>query len=329
MWAAQIDKYGAENIEVRQVDVPQPGPGYVLVKVEASPINVSDLMSIQGGYVQRPLPRTVGNEGTGVVVASGGGELPDSLLNKRVSFVASGEAATGVWAEYAVAAAPACFVLNDDVTTEEAASLIVNPMTVALFLAKIREGGHKGVVQHAAASALGKMLVRWCNKESIPIVNIVRRQEQAELLHAIGATHVLVETEPNFHERLSQLCQELNVTIGFDPVAGEATAELFAAIQDHGVVYVFGGLSGKPSTISPSLFISSSKRVEGLWLTRWLEPMDKSDKDKVSAEVQSLIHDILSTHYAQEFNLKTVKDAIAYYSQNKTAGKALIRMKYE
>lgn len=330
MWAAQVDEYGPlENIIVRQVPIPSPGAGFVLVKIEAAPINVSDLLSIQGYYVRKPLPRFLGLEGTGLVIASGGGELADSLVNKRVSLAASRDGVTGTWAEYAITSAEDCFVLNDDVSTEEAASLIVNPMTVALFMTKIKEGSHKGAVQNAAASALGRMLIRWCNKENINIVNIVRRQEQADLLHALGATHVLVETEPNFRERLSQLCQELDVTVGFDPVGGESTGLLFGAIKDHGVLYVYGGLSGQPCMISPIIFIGTHKKVTGLWVTKWLETIQQSERDRVSAEVQGLIHDVLSTEYVKEFNLKTIHDAVTFYSQNKTAGKVLIRAKYE
>jgi len=331
MWAAQVDEYGSpDKIQVRQVPVPQPAHGQILIKVEGAPINISDLLSIQGVYVPKPLPRTLGLEGSGVVVASGGGELADSLVNKRVSFFpVSKDGSYGSWAEYTIADAQGTFVLKDDVTFEEGASLIVNPITVALFMAKIREGGHQGVLQNAAASALGKMLIRWCNKEGIPIVNIVRRQEQADVLHSLGATHVLVETQEGFKQRLAQVCSENNVTVAFDPVAGESTGLLFDAIKDNGVVYVYGALSGKASSVSPMSFISTGKRVEGLWLARWLVALTPEQREQVGDEVQSLIHDVLKTDYVREFNVKTVPEAVAFYSQNQSAGKVLIRGKYE
>ena len=330
MWAAQVDEYGGpEKIQVRQVPVPSPTHGQVLIKVEGAPINISDLSSIKGSYVPKPFPRTLGFEGSGLVVASGGGELADSLVNKRVSFTVSKDGSYGSWAEYTIADAPGTFVLKDDVTFEEGASLIVNPMTAALFLAKIREGGHQGVLQNAAASALGKQLIRWCNKEGIPIVNIVRRQEQADVLHSLGAAHVLVETQDDFKQRLAQICNEYNVTVAFDPVAGESTGLLFDAIKDNGVVYVYGGLSGKPSLISPMSLISTGKRVEGLWLTRWLVTLTPEQREQVGDEVQSLIHDVLKTDYVKEFNVRTVPEAVVFYSQNQSAGKVLIRGKYE
>jgi NADPH2:quinone reductase len=331
MWAAQVDEYGSpENIQVRQVPVPKPQHGEVLIKVEAAPINISDLLSINGLYVPKTPPRTLGLEGSGLVVTSGGGDLADTLVNKRVSFFYSGlEGSQGSWGEYTVVEAEETIVLKDDVSYEEGASLIVNPMTAALFMAKIREGGHHGVLQNAAASALGRQLIRWCNKEGIPIVNIVRRQEQADILHSLGATHVLVETQEGFKERLGQACAENNVTVAFDPVSGESTGLLFDAIKDNGAVYVYGALSGKPATVSPMSLISTGKKVQGLWLATWLRSLTQQQREQVGDEVQSLIHDVLKTDYVREFNIKTIHEAVAYYSQNQTAGKVLLRAKYE
>ena len=145
------------TLGIQQVPFPVLAEGQVLIKTEYSTINPSDVYTAAGLYPIGSFPLTIGLEGCGTVVKSGGGDEADSFLNKRVAF-----GYRESWAEYAVVPAGAVFPLLDSVPFEKAASLVVNPVTVALFLDVIQKNNHTAAIQNGAASALGKMLLRWC-----------------------------------------------------------------------------------------------------------------------------------------------------------------------
>jgi NADPH2:quinone reductase len=326
MLAVVLEKYGDFNdLEVKKLNIPTPPVNYVLVRMDYSTINVSDLFFIQGMYVRRPLPTICGGEGAGVVVASGGGQLADSLVGKRVSIISDTAKSTGTWAEYSLASSASCYVVDESISQEQAAAGIVNPMTVAIMLNQIQEGKHAAVVQNAAASSLGKMLIRACRLKNIPIVNIVRRQEQVDLLKHEGADHVLDSSTQDFYKNLASLCKKLNVTVGFDAVAGEATNIMLRAIRAPGIVYNYGALSLEPCHANSLVLLGENKRLEGLWLTRWLKETKYDTKQQVNREIQSLMKQGLHTHFVKEFSLDRIKEALNEYNSNKTSGKILLR----
>jgi NADPH:quinone reductase len=326
MLAVVLEKYGDfSDLQVKKLNIPTPSANYVLVRMDYSTINVSDLFFIQGMYVRRPLPTICGGEGAGVVVASGGGQLADSLVGKRVSIISDTAKSSGTWAEYSLASAGSCYVVDENISQEQAAAGIVNPMTVAIMLSKIQEGNHAAVVQNAAASSLGKMLIKACSLKKIPIVNIVRRQEQVNLLKQEGAEHVLDSSTEDFYKNLANLCKKMNVTVGFDAVAGEATNTMLRAIRAPGVVYNYGALSLEPCHANSLVLLGENKRLEGLWLTRWLKETKYDTKQQVNREIQSLMKQGLHTHFVKEFSLERIKEALNEYNSNKTSGKILLR----
>lgn len=185
-----LDNYG-DLPHLSQKPIPVPKEGELLIKVEASTINPSDNIFIRGHYFKRPLPTTPGLEGCGRVEKVNGADL-QHLVGKRVSF----QTTNGAWAEYTTASN--YFVIDEDVPVASAASGIVNPLTVIGFIHTYRKNGHKGIIHTAAASALGRMLNKLCQTEKIPLLNVVRRKEQADLLKSEGAQHVIV-TEGDWH----------------------------------------------------------------------------------------------------------------------------------
>ena len=298
--------------------------GEILVRMEFSTINPSDIGQAKGYYPAGPPPLLLGMEGSGTVVKSGGSDLADSLVGKRVAV--SGR---GAWGEYLVSRADTVYPLLDNVTFEQAANLIVNPMTVALFIEKIQQN-HKSAVQNAAASTLGKMLVKWCKILNIPLVNLVRRQEQVDILKSIGAEYVINTAEEGWKQQAKGLCSSLGVTIGFDAIAGTATNDMADIINDGGVVYNYGGLSGQNCTFGPVNTIFQRKRLEGLHLTAWLMRKTPSQRIEVSNLVQSLIKEVFEVDHGTVINLNQVKDAVANYSgSNTTNNKFLIRTRLE
>src|SRR5215470_19279634 len=202
MRAVQLKDYEGKpaSLTVAEVPVPRPGPGEVLVRVAASPVNPSDLMFITGNYgFKKPLPATPGFEGSGTVVETGSGMMARFMKGRRVACAAADAKNTGgMWAEYIVTSANFCVPLRKQVDFEQGATMLVNPLTAWALVDEARRGGHRAAVQTAAASALGRMLVRLGQKFSLPVINVVRRQEQADLLRGMGAEHVLNSADPGF-----------------------------------------------------------------------------------------------------------------------------------
>src|SRR6476660_6097742 len=181
MRAVQLRAYDGtpESIAV-EMPVPRPGPGEVLVRVFASPINPSDLMFIRGLYgFKKSLPAVPGFEGSGTVVEAGTGLTARFLKGRRVACAAADpKVRGGMWAEYVVTPAQFCMPLRKNVDLERGAALLINPITAWALMHEARRGRHRAVVQTAAASALGRMIVRLGKRFSIPVIKVVRRAEQ-------------------------------------------------------------------------------------------------------------------------------------------------------
>jgi len=269
------------ELAVEEVPLPVPKSGEVLIKVVATPVNPSDY----GEWTsEKTKPgKAIGKEGSGVVVASGGGWTANGLVGKRVGFVNVGRG-QGSYSEYVtVDAMRGAFVLPEEIATEDAASHFVNPYTAAGFIATVRErhfdpeagmfGGtaKPGMIHTAAASQLGQMLVKLCKKEGVNLINLVRREEQAETLRAIGAEHVLVTQGDTWQSELAALIESLGVQIAFDAVAGDMTGILLDSLPPKGTCFVYGRLSNQgASGIQPLDLIYRNKKLEGFFLTSWI-----------------------------------------------------------
>jgi NADPH:quinone reductase len=235
-----------QTLEVRleMVDVPSPGPDEVVIRVEAAPVNPSDLGLLfagadisqvrSSGSPQRPsvtatvpapamralaprvgLPLPVGNEGAGTVVAAGSSALAQALLGKLVS-VAGG----AMFSQYRCVAAALCLVLPEGTSAAEGAAAFVNPMTALGMVETMRLEGHEALVHTAAASNLGQMLNRLCIEEDVALVNIVRRRDQEELLKSAGAAHVCNSASPSFMDDLTDAIRATSATLAFDAIGG-------------------------------------------------------------------------------------------------------------
>ena len=254
------------QLAIEEVPLPVPRTGEVLIKVAAAPVNPSDYgkwKKVLGpGEQWTPLP--MGNEGSGVVVASGGGVLADRLVGKSVGFV--NLVKQGSWSEFVTASAlKAVFQLPPTLPAEDGASFYVNPYTAYAIVDTARRRGGKGFVHTGAASQLGQMLVKYCATEAtdITLLNVVRREEQARILRSLGAKYVLVSAGDEWKLNLKQTVKELGLEVAFDCVAGEMTEILVDALPKGGTCYVYGRLSGEAARIAPIDLIYFSKTVEG------------------------------------------------------------------
>jgi NADPH:quinone reductase-like Zn-dependent oxidoreductase len=328
MRAVQLRAYDGnpQSIVVVDLPVPRPGPGQVLVRVAASPINPSDQMFIRGLYgFKKPHPAIPGFEGSGTVVEAGSGVMPWFLKGRRVACAAAApDIAGGMWAEYLVTSAQLCVPLSKQVDMEQGATMLINPLTGWALMEEARLGRHRAVVQTAAASALGRMLVRLGRRYSIPIINVVRRAEQVELLRKVGAEYVLNTSDADFDAGLHELCRRLGATIGFDSVAGEMSARVLRAQPRGSRLLVYGALSLETSQVDPASLIFEGKRVEGFWLTAWLRQKNMLTQLRVSRQVQRLLAGDLKTEIQARLPLEEAARGLEQYAANMTGGKILL-----
>ncbi|MFY0569364.1 zinc-binding dehydrogenase [Archangium lansingense] len=312
-----------ESLKVEERPVPRPGPGEVLVRLAAAPINPSDLMFLRGTYgVKKPLPAVPGFEGSGMVVAAGGvaGKL---LVGRRVACGASMQG-DGTWAEYIRVPLGQCLPLRAHLSDEQGATLFVNPFTAWALMDLARQGKHRAVAQTAAASALGRMLLKLAARERIPLVNVVRRKENAELLRGLGAEHVVDSSEPGFEERLRELFHRLGVTLAFDAVAGPMTGHLLAAMPPGGCVTVYGALSEEESRIPPGAFIFERKRVEGFWLSDFFLSGFGPKQLRALMNVPALVGREMETPVRARLELTKAREAVKLAAEEMTSGKVLL-----
>ncbi|MET0587730.1 MAG: zinc-binding dehydrogenase [Novosphingobium sp.] len=266
---------GTITVRLVEVDVPQPGPGEALIRVEAAPINPSDLMtmlpaadpaqgaasggaltfrlspeaaSTRSGRFGQPLP--VGLEGVGTVIAAGKGA--EHLIGKRVAALSL---TLGMYAEYKLVNVAECAVLPDAVSSREGAGLFCNPMTALAIAETVRLEGQGALIHTAAASNLGQMLVKICAEDGIQLVNVVRRQEQASLLRGLGATHVVNSSEPGFEEALLAAARETGAMIAFDALGGGAMPGVLLQAMEGAARSRMAGYSPYGSTELKQVFI--------------------------------------------------------------------------
>lgn len=315
-----------QSLAVVELPVPRPRAGEVLVRMHAAPINPSDLAFIRGRYgFKKALPAIPGFEGSGTVVAIGPGVLPSIMRGRRVACaLAEPGHASGTWAEYAAAPARRCAPLRRSVDLEQAAMMFVNPLMAWVLVSEARSKRHPAVVQNAAASALGKMVLCLARQCSLPVINIVRRPEQLTLLRTLGADHVLHSSEPSFDRELRRLCHELGATIAFDAVTGEMSGRMLQAMPMGSRLLVYGSLSESAVQLDPRSLIFEEKSVSGLWLSRWMGKRNPFAQLSVIGKVQSLLSTDLKSDIQARFRLDDVARALEYYTSNMSAGKVLL-----
>lgn len=332
MKVIQIDK-AYDNIDeavsalkVVEKPKPTPGPGQVLVKMAAAPCNPSDLLFLTGKYgVKKPYPAVPGWEGAGTVVEHGGGAIGWWLKGKRVACGGQSDQ-DGTWAEYYVADSRACIPLHDNVSFEQGATLLINPLTAVGMLEEVKKGKHQAIIQNAALSQVGRLLHALAKSKGIPIINIVRRHEQAEVVRQEGGEWVLDSSESGFADQLKKLAHQLKATIAFDAVGGEMTGTLLNAMPEDSTAFVYGALAGKPCNgVSPLSLIFQNKIVKGFWLSQWIKSGGAWHTFQATRKVQELIGSgSFQTTIRKTVSPEQWKEALIEYHQEMSKGKVLL-----
>ena len=360
-----IKQDGTLELSLAAMPIPEPKDDEVLVRVEASPINPSDLGLLFGaadpttmrssGSADRPIVTAsvpdrlmramtarvdkslpVGNEGAGIVVAAGAGKSAQALVGKTVGIIGG-----AMYSQYRCVPANQALPLPDGTTPAEGASWFVNPLTSLGMVETMRLEGHNALVHTAAASNLGQMLQKVCLADDVPLVNIVRKAEQVELLRGMGASHVCNSSEPTFMKDLTDALITTGATLAFDAIGGgtlagqiltcmEAAASATGApyspygTTTHKQVYIYGGLDRSPIVLARSFGMAWG--VGGWLLFPFLQKIGPQAARKLQERVAAEIKTTFSSNYTREVSLAEALtlEAISVYGKQATGEKYLI-----
>ena len=267
--------------------LPVPGPGQVLIRLRTASVNPSDIHFIKGEYGQpRVKGAAAGFEGCGDVVATGAGA--EALQDQRVAFVAAG---SGAWAEYVVTQAQMCIPLRPDISDEDGAAQIVNPLT-AMAMVDIAKNAGEAFVVSAATSQLGKLMCSLGRDLGLKPIALVRRAETVDPLKALGAAEVVVTGGADAATQFATISKNLKPRVFLDAVADQLSEQVFCAMPNGARWVCYGKLSTElPKLTQMGQLIFMSKRIEGFWLTRWMMDTPPADQMRVVGEVQARFAD--------------------------------------
>jgi NADPH:quinone reductase-like Zn-dependent oxidoreductase len=328
MKAAVFDRFGepSEVLTIREVPTPEPGPGEVRVKMIASPINPSDLLVTRGLYGVLPkLPATPGFEGVGIVDKAGPGILGRFVLGKRVAAINS---KGGNWAEYAIIPAKQARPIADDLSDEQAATFFVNPATV---LAMVRHvlAVPKGawLLQSAAGSTLGRMIIKLGRHDGFKTLNVVRRKEAIDELKALGGDAVISSSEGPIEDQVKRITGGEGVHYALDPVGGETGTGVFRSLAPDGKLLLYGTLSGEPIQVDPRLVISGKRVIQGFWLGHWMREQSILKALGLFREITRLIREgVLESELGTQFPLDQIGAAVSQADSVGRHGKVILRV---
>jgi NADPH:quinone reductase-like Zn-dependent oxidoreductase len=328
MKAAVFETFGepSEVLEVREVPEPYPGPGEVRVRMIASPVNPSDLLVVRGLYGVLPrLPATPGFEGVGVVDEVGPGLLTRWLEGKRVVAINN---RGGNWAEFAVIPWKQARPVPADLPDEQVATFFVNPASV---LAMVRHvlGVRRGewLLQSAAGSTLGRMMIKLGRHDGFRTLNVVRRRAAIEELKSLGGDIVLASEDGPIDEQVHRMLGDQGVRHAVDPVGGRTGTEVFRSLAPDGRLLLYGTLSGEPIQIDPRLMISGRRIVEGFWLGHWMPQRSIPAALLLFREIAALIRaGVLDSHIGRTYPLDQVAQAARDADSVGRQGKVLLRL---
>ncbi len=362
---SEIKDNNSLELSLAEIPMPTPGDDEVVIKVEATPLNPSDLallfgfadittakaggnaespivtadvpeklMPMMAGRLNQSMP--VGNEGAGVVVAAGKSEQAQALMGKVVS-AAGGD----MYSQYRAVNCALCLPMPDGVTPAQAASSFVNPLTSLGMTETMRMEGHKALVHTAAASNLGQMLNKICIADGIDLVNIVRKDEQVQILKDIGAKYIVNTSSDTYKKDLVDALVATGATIAFDATGGGTLAsDILGAMEVainktakeysrygsdvHKQVYIYGGLDRSPTTLLRSFGMAWG--LGGWLLTPFLQKVGFEKIIELQTRVATEITTTFASHYSNEISLTEALsiEAISDYGQQATGKKYLL-----
>ncbi len=349
-------KSGEMELSLQSTSIPAPAADEVIVRIEAAPINPSDLglllanadwrhakpsgtpqspvlsaplsaNAVQAMAARIDISMPVGNEGAGVVTEAGSSAAAQALLGKTVAVLGG-----AMYAQYRCVKVNQCLVLPEGASAADGASCFVNPLTALGMIGTMRREGHKALVHTAAASNLGQMLNRLCLTDGVSLVNIVRKQEQEDILRAAGAVHVCRTDSATFLKDLTDALAATGATIAFDaigggPLAGQILGCMEAAVNrgvsvysrygstTHKQVYLYGSLDMSPTVLNRNYGMAWG--IGGWLVTPYIEKIGPLEFQELKERVARELKTTFASHYSQVISLAEAlrPDVIAAYSQ--------------
>jgi len=321
---AIIQKEQGGPLFVEEQPIPKPKHGEVLVKMSYAPINPSDLGQLNGNDSNKQnYPFIPGIEGSGKVIESGGGVIANLRKGKQVACT-SVKGKGGTWAKYMVTSATNVIPLPRKLSTKQGAMLIVNPLTAIAFIEIANKGKHKAIVNNAAASALGKMLIKLCKKEHINLINIVRKEKQADELKKIGAKYIINSNDSDYEEELARLSAELDASLFFDAVTGEETSKIIHAAPKNSTLMLYANLSDEQFFIDSREILQKNITINGFFLGNWTSEQNIFKTLHSIYKAKTLLKNKLQTKVQRTFSIDEINEAIDFYKNNMSGGKVLL-----
>lgn len=318
------------RIEICEKPVAKLRKGQVLVKMLATPVNPSDLVYLLGKYGLAPNNGAyVGFEGCGIVVDANAGLYGKWLIGKRVA-VSAQPGIDGVWAKYAVTKANFCLPVRKSLSDEQAATIIVNPCTSVCMVERAKTLKAKAIVINAAASQVGKGVLRYAKMLGIKTIATVRNESNVAVLQKLGADQVLLTTSDDFQEKLKQACKTLKASVLLDSVAADDTPNLLKAMPNNSTAIVYGRLT---ETFDPvgGLFsvadvIFRNIKIEGFWLAKYIGDANPWQVISLSRKVQKLFEQgVFHTDIYASVNFDDFSNALDHYAKHKSDGKVILK----
>ncbi len=319
----------ASVLRLTELPLPQPGPGQVRVRMLASPVNPSDLMYIRGHYTVPPVcPAVPGFEGVGIVEASGGGWRGKLFTGRRVVVL---NRAGGNWSEYAIVPDQQVVPVSSDLSDEQAACFFVNPATAWVMTREVlKVPANAWLLQTAAGSALGRMIIRLGKLSGFRTLNIVRREAQAAELRQLGADAVLVcdsdTAAADLTDRIRSVVGGNGLLYAVDAVGGAVGSAVIRSLGPGGRMLAYGTLSGQPLSFSPRTLMTVGSSVEGFWLGNFMQQRGLLFRLGLVRRLTRLIRSgILSTQIAGTWPLDQAATAVRAAEDSTVAGKCLLK----
>lgn len=306
-------------LRLEETTRPVPKPGEALIRITARNINPSDIMFIRGMYGIAPqLPSSAGFEAVGVVEDAGDQDrIP---VGMRVIF-----SAVGTWKEYICLPATQLIPAPEGMPDEVACQAFINPMTAYGMLQRsgLREGDW--LLLTAGASAFSKLVIQMAKAKGIKIACTVRRSEQVGQLADLGADLVVNTEKEKIPGALMDVTHGEGVSVVFDAVGGVLGAKALACLKQKGKMMVYGLLSLESIPLNSGLMIFRDLRIEGFWLSSYLEGLDKKSRQEAFRTVlETLTSQDLKVDVAETFPLDKVKEAIIAFEKPGRTGKILL-----
>eukprot|EP00930_Biecheleria_cincta_P026109 TRINITY_DN18461_c0_g1_i1.p1 TRINITY_DN18461_c0_g1~~TRINITY_DN18461_c0_g1_i1.p1 ORF type:complete len:386 (+),score=89.16 TRINITY_DN18461_c0_g1_i1:62-1219(+) len=339
-----------DTVSVQHVPIPTATGKDVVVRMVAAALNPTDLArmglhgevqgrmaaadgkGIKGGFFGGKGQQGVfGGEGAGVVVEVGP-DADQTLLGKRVA--AWSLMTQGSYAEYYKVPGDWTVELPPNVSFQQAAGPMINPMTALAMVDIAKAGGHKCMIHTAAASQLGQMLVRLCKIEQLELINVVRKPEQVKILREQGAQHVLNINDAAFRKEFASLTQTTQATIAFDAVGGDCTTALMLGMPVGSRVLIYGSLAGgdvKVPKAGQLLGMTPGTSVEGWNYGAWMIASGPAKRYATQQRAASMLGDVLATRFGRTCSLEELvkPDALEYYSKLSTNSKVAVMLRAE